>query len=137
MSKTSSNTKRTTSVKVKVNCVVLGTDISNNKQYILSLDDKEIVFPHLYIDSKNKENIELHITDLLKSHMFISELELMPQIISLNSNYIIAAKNEINTIYGFVVKHTISIDKAHWIPFDYSQANPYSNLIFEVIQKLR
>lgn len=131
------NTNDSVEIKTKINCVVLGTDIAHSRQYVLSLDDKEIIFPYLYVNLNNKKNIESAIIDMLKSHIFISELELMPQIISLNTNHIVADDNEINTVYGFVVKHTSNLNKAYWIPFHYSEPNQYSNLIFEVIQKLR
>lgn len=126
-----------TKFNVKINCVIIGTDIPNNIQYILSTNKTDIVFPCLELNAIHKENIDLYITDFLKQYIFVSELELMPQIISLHSKDLQCSKNDLNVVYGFVVKHTININDVYWIPFDYSQTNQYSNLIFEVIQKLK
>ena len=118
-------------------CIVLSTDIPNNKKYILSLDKDTIILPKIpatleLIKSTNQTLInylkELQIAD--------NDLSLIPQIISLHSPHIEAEEHEVNTVYGFLVDYHTSIKNSYWIPFEYTEPNKYSNLIFDVIQKL-
>jgi len=125
---------------IKIHCVVIGTDLRNNKQYLLSLDEKETVFPSFFLDNTNKSNIEESVVDFLKQYVGVSELELMPQLISLNYTDLSSnnkKKNQINTVYSSLVNQNSSINNAYWVEFDFLNPNKYINLIFEVIQKLK
>jgi hypothetical protein len=125
--------------KVNINAVVFATDIPNNKKYILSTKDTDLEFPHLILDIDKLSSLNSVLVNYLKQYVFVSDLELLPQIINLHSSDI---KNEdqtptLNVIYGFIVNYTNSINNCYWIEFDYLKPIQYSNLIFEVIQKLK
>jgi hypothetical protein len=125
---------------IKVNLVIIGTDIPINKQYVLSSDSSDIVIPSLSLEKKYLKNIDDSIIEYAQTLVFTNELELTPQLISLHNDTIEnASNNELNVIYGFVVKKTENIDnsKCFWIEFDYVNPNKYSNLLFEVTQKLK
>lgn len=123
---------------IKIHCLVFGTNISLNKKYILSLNDKEIVLPNLYLTNDNISSIENSLIQYLRQYIFVNELELLPQLISLHSVYIDNVEdNTLNVIYGFVVNHTININNAYWYEFDFLEPTKYSNLLFEAIQKLK
>jgi hypothetical protein len=122
---------------IKLNLVIIGTDIPINKQYILSAKFDDIELPFLYLDSQSIADIEQRVVEYAQSLVFTNELELTPQLISLNNKFIDSAKNELNVVYGFVIKKIDNIDKSYWIEFDYMNSNKYSNLLFEVIQKLK
>ena len=125
--------------QININCVVLTTDITASKKYVLSLTQEDITLPNLYITKESVANLESNIIDYLKSYLFVSDLELLPQIITLHSDQIKSDKNinTLNVVYGFIVSHSKSINNAYWVEFNYFNAVPYSNLLFEVIQKLQ
>lgn len=124
---------------IKIHCVVIGTDLANSKQYVLSIKDEEIQFPSFFLDIINKNNIEQHMIDFLKQHVAASDLELMPQLISLNHSDLSdnKKKKNINVVYSSLINKSSIINNAYWIEFDFLNANIYSNLIFEVVQKLK
>ena len=119
-------------------CVVLSTDIPNNKKYILSLEPDRIVLPTIPVINKDIiKNINQGLITYLKSlNVSDDDLALIPQIICLHSEHIQHDENTINTVYGFLVDYNVDIKNSYWVSFDYTQPNEYSNLIFEVIQKL-
>ena len=121
----------------KIYCVILGTDIASNSKYILSLEEKEITLPSFYLENKQLSNLDADIIRYAQTLVYTNELELYPQLISLHNRFIEESEGVINIVYGFVVKHTNNINNAYWIPFDYLNPNKYSNLIFEVVQKLK
>ena len=125
--------------QININCVVLTTDITANKKYVLSLTQEDITLPNLYITKESVANLESNIIDYLKSYLFVSDLELLPQIITLHSDQIKSDENNntLNVVYGFIVSHSQSINNAYWVEFSYFNAVSYSNLLFEVIQKLQ
>jgi len=118
-------------------CVVLSTDIPKNKKYILSLNQDDIILPKISVNSDNKNNINQALINYLKE-LKISDnnLSLIPQIICLNSDNIESSDTTINTVYGFLVDYHETIISSYWISFEYTKPNKYSNLIFNVIQKL-
>jgi hypothetical protein len=126
--------------KVNIHCVVFSTDIAHNKKYILSTNDEKIEFPVLLLNKDNSLSINENLISFLKNHIYVNDLELIPQIINVNSEFI---KNTdldtptLNMIYGFIVSHSNSLNNTHWVEFDFLKPNEYSNIIFEVIQKLR
>lgn len=128
---------RPSKYSIKIHLVILGTDIPVNKQYLLSLKEQEMDLPFLYLDNEFVSDIEKKLVDYARSMVFTNELELTPQLISINNQFIDEVKNQLNVVYGFVTKKIDNIDKAYWIEFDYMNANKYSNLLFEVVQKLK
>jgi hypothetical protein len=128
------------SFNINLNFVILTTEVEKNLQYILSTDSSEIVLPTTQLESEWIDNLELSIIDYLKkNYIFVSDYDLMPQIISINSKHIEkTSENTLNIVYGFIVPYSKNLsDQAHWIKFNYLDPIKYSNLIFEVVQKLR
>lgn len=123
--------------KVKIHCVIIGVDQKQNKQCVLSTAEDNISIPFIYLQSSNLEKLDEHIVDFLKTLVFTNELELMPQLISLHNKFIENSIGEINSVYGFVIDKTENINNSYWIDFDYFTPNKYSNLLFEVTQKLK
>lgn len=124
--------------KLKINCVVLSTDIPNNKQFVLSLSKNEIDFPAFECSAEFLQDKEKYLVRYLKKYIFVPEVELMPQIIGIDTQYISSSKNTINIIYGFITSKTSSISNdVCWFEFDYHKPNLYSNILFEVTQKLK
>lgn len=123
--------------KIKINCVVLSTDIPLNKQYVLSLNNEDLVLPHLMLDQTILDNLVGSLIKYLKEFVFVNDLELLPQLINIHSPFIQSEDNTLNFVYGFVINHTLNINNAYWIPFNLMEEKPYSNLILEVIQKLQ
>jgi hypothetical protein len=120
---------------ISIQCVVLSTDISNNKQFVLSLSKDQIEFPSFECNSNFLNDTEEYLIQYLKKYIFVNDVELLPQIINLDTKYI---SNNINIIYGFITTKTSSIGNgANWFEFSYQQPNPYSNILFEVTQKLK
>lgn len=123
---------------IKIHAVIIGTDIPLNKQYVLSIDQNDIELPHLYLSNDFLSDVEQKIVDYARTLVFTNELELTPQLISLNNKWIESTdQNQLNVVYGFVIKKIDNIDKSYWIEFDYVHPNKYSNLLFEVTQKLK
>jgi len=120
-------------------CVMIGTDIKNIKQYILSTKPDQIDIPKFYINHENLKDLDTNIVTYMQTLVAISDIELTPQLIALHSSHIETKENELNTVYGFVSNYTDSIDhdKVHWIEFKYNEYTPYSYLIAEVTRKLK
>lgn len=130
---------KTQAFKIKVHSIVIGTDLKNNKQYILSMDPSEIVFPSFYLDNSNNTNTYNSVVEFLKNYVATNELELMPQLITLNDIVLSdkKSKNTINSVFSSVINYSDQINNAHWIEFDFLQENKYSNLIFQTIHQLK
>jgi hypothetical protein len=80
-------------------------------------------------------NLEEKIVEMLKNLVFVNDLELLPQIISIKSNQ--EQPNTIDLVYGFLVNYTESLNKCFWVEFDLAEEKEYSLLILEVIQNLK
>lgn len=124
---------------VKINCVVLTTNIALNKKYVLSIDSNKMVLPSLVLsyDNLTDNNLQDSIVQFLKQYVFVSDIELFPQLINLHSNHITTDNQTLNTVYGFLINQTNSLNNAYWIEFDYLQPVELTPLLVEVIQKLR
>jgi len=124
---------------IRLYCVLLSTDIPNNKQYILSSDKDAIEIPYFDLDSSMLTNLESDILTKMKELIFVSDIELLPQLISLHNSYLETTEHTLNVVYGFLVKYTsnINTEKVFWQEFNYLTPNKYSNLIMQVIQNLR
>lgn len=123
---------------VKANCVVLGVDMKNMKKYVLSTDKENIIFPQVTLDKESIKTVNATIVDYLHKNVnYVSDIELLPQLINLHSNYIDNPETtDLNAVYGFVVDYNPDIKEWYWIEFDELQPVKYSNVIFEVMQKL-
>jgi hypothetical protein len=124
---------------IQIHCLVIGTDVKNSKQYILSTNDDEIILPCFLLDNQSKLDLEQSVISYLKNYVVCNELELMPQITSFHDESIPKGKkkNMINTVYSSVINKESQIHNAYWIEFDFLEPMNYSNLIFEAIQKLK
>lgn len=122
---------------IKIHFVVLATNPKRNKQYILSLSDKAIELPFMFLESSDLEKLDFNIIEHAQKFVFANDLELMPQLINLHSKFIEETSNQINTVYGFIINQTDNINNSYWIEYDYLTPNKYSNLIFETTQKLK
>jgi hypothetical protein len=123
---------------VKINCVILSTDIQNNKQYILSTDKDSLKLPEYIIDKNSLSKIDISLVEYLKNnYIFVNELELLPQIITLHSKDLDSTEETLNCVYGFVVSKTSNINNCFWQSFNLAENQEHAGLILEVIQKLR
>jgi hypothetical protein len=121
-----------------LNCIVLGVDKSKGSQYILLNKDNKI--PNILLDYKNyKTDINELYIDKIKELIYVSDLELIPQIISFNTDLIPREESTINIVYASVVAYTDSIQNqlALWKEFKFDETNDYSELIVDVIQKIK
>lgn len=75
------------SFTVEIHCLVIGTDLKNGKQYILSLNPNDIQFPVFDLDNHSKLDIEKSVISHLNQYIICNELELMPQLINLHSEH--------------------------------------------------
>lgn len=122
---------------IKIHCVIFSTNINFNKRYILSLDENNIVFPSFDLTTDHLDNLDKKIIEFVKSFVFVSDLELLPQIITLHHDAVSTGTNVVDVIYGFIINHTESTNNAHWLEFELLQEQKLSPVLFEVIQKLR
>lgn len=130
---------------IKFYFVVLGVDPNNLKQYILLNNDNSI--PSFYLNKDNVNNLEKYSLDFILNLIFVDPVELMPQLINLNSSNIDNKDaNELNLVYGFIVNYTKNIhDSVVWQEFSYNKSetadghitDSYRDIIFEVSQKLK
>jgi hypothetical protein len=119
---------------VNIKPIVLTTRIDLNKRYILSMSEN-IWTPILFqLEQTMLNNLEEKIVEMLKNLVFVNDLELLPQIISIKSNQ--EQPNTIDLVYGFLVNYTESLNKCFWVEFDLAEEKEYSLLILEVIQNL-
>lgn len=125
--------------EIKINCVVLTTNLSLGKKYVLSLDKDKLIIPSFSItnDHLSENKLNDKIIEFLKQYVFVSDLELLPQIISMHTPHLASDTRMLNTVYGFLINYTTSLNNCYWIEFDYSQPIEYMPLLIEVIQKLK
>jgi hypothetical protein len=125
--------------EIKLNCVVLTTNIPLNKKYVLSLDKDNIIIPSLNLTKEllSNDKLDSQIIEFLKQYIFVSDLELFPQLISLHSSHLNSTEVSLNTIYGFLVNYTNSLNNCYWVEFDYLQPVDCMPLLIEVIQRLK
>ena len=124
---------------MRIHCVLFGTNISANKRFVLSVDKDKISFPYLELSSENLKEIDYHLVQHLKHYIFVNELELLPQLISLHNIPLANTQEQtLDVVYGFVVGYTENINSnAFWHEFDFLESNEYTNTLLEVIQKLK
>lgn len=122
--------------KVKINFVVFSANINLNQRFVLSLNKENIELPCLELTPSHLENLDYETIKFLQNLVFVNEMELLPQLISIHSRVLSNNDTELNVIYGSVINHTVSLNNAYWIPFEMLKEQKYSPLIFEVVQKL-
>lgn len=125
---------------INIHCVVLTTNIPLNKKYVLSLNNNEIALPSfaLKVDHlSDKTKFNDNIISFLKEYIFVSDIELFPELISLNSVNINGEPNCLNVVYGFLVNYSNSLNNCYWVEFDYLNPVEHTPLLIEVIQKLK
>lgn len=123
---------------VNINCVVFGVNASLNKRCLLSINFEDLQFPQFKLESSQIDNINQSIINFLRQYIFVNELELLPQIISVNSSTLNTTDSTLEMIYGFIVDYNSSIDssKVRWMDFDPLTEHRLSTVIFETMQKL-
>jgi len=126
---------------IDIHIVAVSTNLSIEKAFVLSKNETDIVFPTLSIDNTNVDNIDKNIIEIMQKYLMTSELELIPQIITLNKtdlNKSSGKKNTLNIVYGFLIKEGIRNFDSYWIEINFADIkHPYANLLFEVIQKIK
>lgn len=126
-------------MSISVNIIVFTTDIPNNKKFVLSIDAKEIVFPKFSVTKENRNDIDKQICDLIRNnYMYLSDMEILPQFITLNSENLCNEDSTLEVVYGCIVPLTshINHDKCRWSEFDLSNQDPNSFLLLNVIRNL-
>jgi hypothetical protein len=118
---------------INIKCIILSSQIELNKKYVLTKSENIWDPIVLQLADGWLPDIEKKLIDEIKNFIFVNELELLPQIISLKIG---SEKNCIDIIYGFVVNYTESLNKCFWLEFDFLKEEPYSTLLLETIQKL-
>lgn len=118
--------------RVNVKSIVITTQIELNKKYLLSQNEKSWEPITFELTEQMLSSLEENIIQTMRKHIYVNELELLPQLINIKLN----DNKEIDIIYGFLVNYTESLNNCFWVEFDLSKELSYSNLILEVIQKL-
>lgn len=128
---------------VKIACVLLSTEVCKNKQFVLSLDKENIQVPILDVNDEFLANPPLYLVKKLKEYIFVSDMDLIPQLISIKQTLKIepeenhTSNKDMYIVYGFLVPKSYNLNNVHWIEFDYQTPNKYSHILFEVTQKLQ
>jgi hypothetical protein len=136
----SQKTKRANKFALNCHMVLISADISSMKHYVLSDSPDKVEIPVLQLSHKDVKNIDKTIIDFMQERVFVSELELMPQLVNLHTHSIPSSKkDQLNLVYGFVINYTNSInnEKAHWVEFNYNTPCEFGDMISEVIRKLK
>jgi len=124
--------------QVKINYIVLTTDIINRKQYVLSINPNEIELPSFILNIENKLDLDKYIINFISQYVNVSSLELIPQLIRLDTNIDETKFNTtVNSIYGFLVEYTDAINNCYWKEFHYTSMDKFTHILLETVQKLR
>lgn len=123
--------------QIKIQYIVLSTDIPNNKTYIMSTNKDQLVLPEFECDTSNINKIETSLVDHLKTLIFVNEMEMIPQLVSFNDECIPnKTDNTVDVVYCFVLSLTPNLNNCYWQEFNYTEPTEYSNLIFKAIRQL-
>lgn len=121
--------------KINLKCVILTSQIEKNKKYVLTKTKDKWDPPTLELNSEwDFKNFDQQIIQKIKNLVFVNDLELLPQIISIKPNT--TQDNSLDVLYGFIINYTESLSECDWLEFDLLQEKEYSGTLFEVIQKL-
>lgn len=123
---------------ININCVVFGVSEQLNKRCVLSTDKNNIIFPKLCLTNDHTDDINKSIISFLKQHIFVSDIELIPQMINVHSKLLQTDPNTLEMVYGFIVgyNNNVNPESVFWIDFDILEEQSLSPILFEVIQKL-
>jgi hypothetical protein len=123
---------------VNIHCVVFGVNASLNKRCVLSVDNDKLVLPKFILENDLLKNLNENIIKFLKQYVFVNDLELLPQLISLNHVSLNQEQDTLDIVYGFIIDYNSSIDntRAYWIDFDILKEQQLSLVLLETIQKL-
>lgn len=123
---------------IHIKCIIFGIDPKQETQYVLSTDSSHISLP--VIPYENTTNIDKYVTKFLQNNIiFLSDIELFPTIITLNSELIPdRIDNTLYVVYGIIIEYTKNInnEKYFWINFDPMIPNTYSEILFYAINQL-
>jgi hypothetical protein len=122
---------------IQLHTVVIGANLENRKQYVLSLDSKDIVIPSMFLDHITKIDINKTITDFINNYIVADPLVLLPQLIKLHDSSLSKSKNTISPVYGSIVTYRNDLKQGHWVEFNFVDPTKYSQVIFETIQNLK
>lgn len=126
-------------MNITINIIIFTTDIPNNKKFVLSTDPKEIVFPKFSVTKENRNDIDKQICSLIREkYMYLSDMEILPQFITLNSENLCNDDSTLEVVYGCVVPLTshINHEECRWSEFDLQNNDPSSFLMLNVIRSL-
>jgi hypothetical protein len=123
---------------VNIHCVVFGVNASLNKRCVLSVDNDKLVLPKFILENDLLKNLNENIIKFLKQYVFVNDLELLPQLISLNHVSLNQEQDTLDIVYGFIIDYNSSIDntRVYWIDFDILKEQQLSLVLLETIQKL-
>lgn len=123
---------------INIHCIVFGVSPTLNKKCILSTHPQDLSFPCMILEDNHLENIDNNIVAYLKKYIFVNDLVLLPQLITINHDTLKEKNNTLNVVYAFIVDYNSSIDnnQVYWIEFDLMKEHKLSRVLFETIQKL-
>lgn len=105
-------------MNISANIVVFSSNGKN--RYVLSTSPDFVRLPSLSVTEENKSKIEFAICDMLREKYIIaSDLELVPQLIQLHSDFVSNKPEDVSMIYASVVNHSVQkSDRCYWLVFD-------------------
>jgi hypothetical protein len=112
----------------------LSSRIELNKKYVLTKTKHAWDPPTIQLNNKFfDESLNKQLIKELKEIIFVNDLELLPQIVSIKQS---DQSDTIDIIFGFIINYTESLSNSFWLEFDLLKEEPYSPILFEVIQTL-
>lgn len=127
-------------LKHNVNLIFFTTDEENNKQYVLSTNKDQIEIPYLTLNEETKKDVENTVGEYIRQNLlFLNDIELMSQLISLNEEILSEDPETVSSVYGFVIPKETQINKdvVEWFEFNlYDENNKYASLFIDVIRSL-
>jgi len=89
--------------EINISCVVFGVNPGLNKRCILSIKSEDIELPNFKLSIDQASNINQSIIDFLRQYIFVNELELLPQIININSSKLKTEDHILQTIAKTII----------------------------------
>lgn len=123
---------------INIHCVVFGVNPALNKKCVLSTNTETLTLPSFTLEQNQLDNLEQNIINFLKTYIFVNDLELLPQHICMHHSVLSEDKDSINTVYGFIINYSSSInnEKCYWIDFDPMKEQKLSSVLLQTVQKL-
>lgn len=125
-------------LNVNAHCVIFGVNPSLNKRCVLSTEKNDLKFPYLVLNENYIDDIAENIIQFLKQYIFVNDLVLIPQLVTINSKPLNSEPKTLDTVFAFIVDYNSSIDtsKVCWLDFNPLIEHKFSPTIFEAMQKL-